>query len=277
MKEDSAGRFPRPFRMRKAPEDPSSGVFYLLEEVLSMKTLFANLQENAGFVLVCLGVTALVFAIAWLSELLVMKKRHRLRAARTITVISMCAALSAILMLLELPLFFAPSFYKLDFSELPVFICTFYLGPLAGVICEFLKVALKLLLKGTTTAFVGDFANFIVGCVWLLPASILYQATLSKKGAAWSLALGVLCLCVFGSAFNAWYLLPKFSQLYGLPMDAIISMGTSVNAAIRDVGTLVLFAVVPFNLLKGTLVSVLTFLLYKRVEKLLFRWPAKQG
>ena len=81
-------------------------------------------------------------------------------------------------------------------------------------------------------------------------------------------------MTVFGSFFNAVYLLPKFSELYGIPLEAIIAMGTDVNASITSVSTLVLFAVVPFNILKGVVVSLLTFLLYKRVEKALFRRKA---
>ena len=76
-------------------------------------------------------------------------------------------------------------------------------------------------------------------------------------------------MTTFGSAFNAIYLLPKFSQLYGMPLDAIVAMGTDVNASITSVSTLVLFAVVPFNVLKGIVVSLVTLLLYKRVERLL--------
>ena len=208
-----------------------------------MKTLFASISENVQFVLLCLAVTAAVVLLAWGGERLVMKKRHRLNTAHTITTVGMLAAISGVLMVIELPLFFAPPFYKLDFSELPVLICAFSLGPAAGVVCEFLKV----------------------------PASILYQKLLSKKGAVASLALGTGVMTVFGSLFNAWFLIPRFAVMYGLPLDAIIAMGTQVNGAITDLSTLVLLAVVPFNLLKGVLVSVLTFFLYKRVERLFFR------
>ena len=209
--------------------------------------------------------------LAWVSEKLVMRRRHRLNAAHTITTIAMLAAISGVLMVIEIPLFFAPSFYKLDFSELPVLICAFYLGPVSGVVCEFLKVLIKLLLKGTSTAFVGDLANFLVGCSFVLPAAIMYQKTLSKKGAVVSLAVGTAVMTVFGSFFNAWFLIPRFAVMYGMPLEAIVSMGTQINGAITNLSTLVLFAVVPFNLLKGVLVSLLTFFLYKRVEKLFFR------
>ena len=135
--------------------------------------------------------------------------------------------------------------------------------------CEALKILLKLLLKGTSTLFVGDFANFVVGCSLILPASIVYHCNKTKKGAVIGLAIGTLVMTVFGSLFNAVYLLPKFAQIYGMPLEAIIAMGTQVNASITSVSTLVLFAVVPFNILKGILVSFLTMLLYKRVQRLL--------
>ena len=97
-----------------------------------MKTLFASISENVQFVLLCLAVTAAVVLLAWGGERLVMKKRHRLNTAHTITTVGMLAAISGVLMVIELPLFFAPPFYKLDFSELPVLICAFSLGPVAA-------------------------------------------------------------------------------------------------------------------------------------------------
>ena len=132
------------------------------------------------------------------------------------------------------------------------------------------------MLKGTTTAYVGDFANFVVGCTFILPASIIYHARPGKKTALIGMAVGTLIMTVFGSAFNAIYLLPKFSELFGLPLDTIVGMGTAVNGAINSVSTLVLFAVVPFNLLKGIVVSALTFLLYKRISPILHRNDAKR-
>ena len=84
------------------------------------------------------------------------------------------------------------------------------------------------------------------------------------------MAVGTLCMTVFGSLFNALYLIPKFAELFHLPIDQIVAMGTAVNKGITSVPTLVLFAVVPFNLIKGIVDSALTYLLYKRVEFLLF-------
>jgi riboflavin transporter FmnP len=173
--------------------------------------------------------------------------------------------------MLDFPLLFlAPEFYKLDFSELPVMLCGFYLGPAAAVACEGVKILLKLLMKGTSTAFVGDFANFCVGCSLVLPAVIVYHLHKSRKSAIWGLIAGTVTITVFGSAFNAIYLLPKFAQLYGMPLDVIIGMGTTVNPGISDISTFVLLAVAPLNLIKGAMISILTMLLYKRVARPLF-------
>ncbi len=222
-------------------------------------------MENIGFILTCLAIFAGLFLLALGFEKLLVKQRKKLSDTHYITYTAILSAMAGVLMLLEIPLFFAPSFYKLDLSELPVMICTFYLGPVAGVVSELIKVTLKLILKGTSTAFVGDFANFAVGCSFVLPASVVYHSRPNRKQAILGLIVGTLVMTIFGSAFNAIYLLPKFSALFGMPLDAIVAMGTKVNKAITSVSTLVLFAVVPFNLLKGVIVSILTMLLYKRV------------
>ena len=228
-------------------------------------------MENLKFILVCLAVFAGLVLLAVLAEKLLMKHKKRFSDTHYITYTAVFSTMAGVLMLVEIPLFFAPGFYKIDLSELPVLICTFYLGPVAGVVSELLKVCIKLLLKGTSTAFVGDFANFAVGCSFVLPASVVYHARPSRRSALLGLIVGTLVMTVFGSAFNAIYLLPKFAQLFGMPMEVIIGMGTKVNANITSVVTLVLYAVVPFNLLKGVVVSLLTLLLYKRISPLLHK------
>ena len=233
-----------------------------------------TLKENLGFVLVCLVIFAALCLLALGFEKWLCQGRKKLSDTHYAAYVAIFAAMAGVLMLIEIPLPFAPPFYKIDLSELPVLICTFYLGPVAGVVTELIKVLLKLLLKGTSTAFVGDFANFAVGCSFVLPASVVYHARPSKKTALIGLVAGTLVMTVFGSAFNAIYLLPKFSELYGMPLEAIVGMGTKVNPRITSVSTLVLFAVVPFNLLKGAIDALLTLLLYKRISPLLHRGDA---
>ena len=236
-----------------------------------MKELLASAKENLTFILVSALIIAGILIVAALAQKYICKSMPKRRGARYVAFVAMFGAIAAVLMLFEIPLFFAPSFYKIDLSEIPVLMCSFYLGPVAGVICELLKIIVKLLLKGTSTMFVGDFANFVVGCTFVLPASIIYHVKKSKKTAIIGMASGTAVMTVFGSLFNAVYLLPKFATIFGMPLEAIIGMGTEVNRAINSVSTLVLFAVVPFNLLKGIVVSVATLFLYKRLEPIFFR------
>lgn len=233
-------------------------------------------MENLKFFAVCAAALAAMLLIAAAAEKYICHDKKKLGSTHYVTYSAVFAAMAGVLMTLEIPLFFAPTFYKLDFSELPVLICTFYLGPVAGVATEFIKILVKLLLKGTSTAFVGDLANFLTGCAFILPASIIYHAKPGKKTAIIGMAAGTLILAVFGSLFNAVYLIPKFAEMYGMPLEAIVSMGSEVNGAINSVITLVLFAVVPFNLVKGIVVSLITYLLYKRISPLLHKGDEKR-
>ena len=96
-------------------------------------------------------------------------------SVRTIAQIGMLGAVAMILMMFEIPLPFAPSFYKIDFSEVPVLVGAFTMGPLAGALIELVKILLNLLIRGTSTAGVGDLGNFLVGCAMCIPASLIYQ------------------------------------------------------------------------------------------------------
>lgn len=235
-----------------------------------MHGLWSDILENLSFIAIC---TAIIVALALLAKLAerTLSDMRKVSNASYISIVGICAAIATVLHMLDFPLLFmAPDFYKVDFSELPVLLCGFYLGPTATVACEGIKIVLKLLFKGTSTAFVGDFANFAVGCSLVLPATIIYHAHKSKHSAILGLAVGSLCMSVFGSAFNAIYLLPKFAQLYGIPLDTIVGMGTKINGSIHNVTTFVMICVAPLNLLKSSVVSVLTMLLYKRVARPLF-------
>lgn len=235
-----------------------------------MEDLFQSLKDNLTFVLVCIAIIAALVLAAKLIERILPGLR-KVPPARRLCIIAICSAIATVLHLLDFPLLFlAPEFYKLDFSELPVMLCGFYLGPSAAVTCEALKILLKLLFKGTSTAFVGDFANFVVGCSLVLPAAAIYHIRRKRAFALTGLAVGTVVLTIFGSAFNAVYLLPKFSQLFGLALDKIVAMGGAINPGIQSVSTFVLLAVAPLNLIKGISVSILTILLYKRIARPLF-------
>lgn len=249
-------------------------------DTMGQKTLLQTITENAVFVAEFIGIVAALVLAAYLMEKAFKKRegdRERVLSTRKVAVCGMFAAISAVLMVLEVPVPFAPPFYGLDLSELPILIGTFAFGPVAGVLIEFCKIVLKIFFKPTSTAFVGELANFVVGCSFILPASAVYLLHKTRKNAVIGVIAGTLCMTVFGTAFNAVYLLPKFAQLFDMPLDAIVSMGTAVNPSIRSVVTLVILAVAPLNLLKGGLVSVITMLIYKKISPIIKEGAKKQG
>lgn len=233
-----------------------------------MKDLFQNVADNAMYVLSFLLVIAAVFAAAALLEKAARRKSGTSESAfstRKMAVIGMFSAIAMILHLFDFPLPFAPGFYKLDFSELPVLVGAFAFGPAAGVAIESVKILLKLFIKGTSTAFVGDLANFAVGCSFVLPASAIYAFRKTKRTAVIACAAGTFVLTIFGTAFNAVYLLPAFSRLYGIPLEQLLAMGGAVNPLVQE-GSIVSFVVAcvaPLNLVKGISVSLAALLVYK--------------
>ena len=188
-------------------------------------------------------------------------KQNHLLSVRNVTVMAMFGALAAVLMIFEVPLpFIAPSFYGMDISEVPVLVGTFALGPVAGVVMELVK----LILKPTSTGFVGEFANFCFGCSLVLPAGIIYRLKKTKKGAVMGMAAGTVIMTIVAVILNAVVMLPFYSHF--MPLDTIIAAGAAINPAISNVWTFVILAVGPFNILKGAIVSLLTALVYKRVS-----------
>ncbi|MCR5755729.1 MAG: ECF transporter S component [Acetatifactor sp.] len=239
-----------------------------------MSELFSNVAQNAVFVLEFLGIIVAMFIIAVLLEKAAQKKRgvkEPVFGTRKMAMVGMFSAVAVILMLFEFPLPFAPVFYKLDFSELPILIGTFAFGPAAGVMMEFIKILLKLFIKGTSTAFVGDLANFLVGCSFILPASVVYAFGKTKKSAIFACITGSVVMTIFGTALNAVYLLPTFAELYGMPLDALLAMGSEVNPLVKsdDIVSFVMACVAPLNIIKGVSVSVITLLVYKPLSPII--------
>ena len=187
-------------------------------------------------------------------------------SVRTTVKIGMLAAISVVLMLFEIPLPFAPSFYEIDFSEVPVLIGAFAMGPVAGAAIELVKILLNLVITGTDTAGVGELANFIIGCSLCLPAAIIYKRKKTRKGAMIGMAAGTALMVVIGCLINAYVMLPAYSAAFGLPIDALVQMGTAVNPSITSLSTFVILAVAPFNLLKAVLVSLIVLLIYKKIS-----------
>lgn len=181
--------------------------------------------------------------------------------------VGVLSAIAGALMFLEIPLWFAPSFYKLDFSDIIALFGGFALGPAAGAVIELIKNVLHILIKGTTTGFVGELANFLTGCALVMPAALFYKFKRTKKTAIWGLITGTLCLAVIGAVLNYYVLIPVYSKF--MPIEAILEMSAKINPNITDLKKLIVLAVVPFNLFKGVVDSIIVLIFYKRLAFLL--------
>ena len=192
------------------------------------------------------------------------------QTVQKLTYTGILAALAFVIMLWEIPLWFAPPFYKIDFSEVPVLLGGLLFGPACGISVEALKIVLHLIFKGTSTAYVGELANFIIGCCFVVPASIVFKVHVHKKNAAVAAVIGciigIVCMAAGGALINYFVLIPAYSTMYGLPLEKIIEMGHAANHAITDLKALILLAVVPFNLLKGILSAGVGLLLYRTLK-----------
>ena len=171
-------------------------------------------------------------------------KMSQIGKTRYMVQVAMLGAAAVVLMFFDIPLPFAPSFYKI-------------------------KILLNLVMKGSTTAGVGEVANFLIGCAYVMPAAWIYKTQKTKKNAMIGMAVGTVFLAAAGGLLNAFVLLPAYAAAFGMPMDALVGMGSAVNKAITSLPTFVLFAVVPFNIIKGVVVSLVTMLLYKHISRLL--------
>lgn len=191
--------------------------------------------------------------------------KEKLLTTKNVAVMGMFSALAAVLMLFEIPLpFIAPSFYGLDLAEVPILVGTFALGPVAGIIMEVVKVLIKLLMKPTSTGFVGEFANIAIGCSLVVPAGLIYHLRKTKKSAMVGMIIGSVFMAVAGVVINAVVMLPFYSNF--MPLETIIAAGAAINPAVSNIWTFAIICVGPFNLLKGAVVSVITSLVYKRVS-----------
>lgn len=199
--------------------------------------------------------------------------KNKVLTTRNLVLIAMLAAIAAVLTVFDFPLLFiAPNFYKLDFSEVPILIGTFAMGPVAGMLMKLVKILLNLLFNGTSTAYIGELANFIMGCAFVVPAGIIYKINHTRKGAMIALGSSIVIMTVAACLVNGLLLLPWYASHFFASaggMDAILQAGAKVHPSIGTLPGFLLLCVAPFNLVKGILSGLITAVLYKRVSFLI--------
>ncbi|NLO81647.1 MAG: ECF transporter S component [Clostridiales bacterium] len=188
---------------------------------------------------------------------------------RDITKIALLSAIAFVLMVFaEFPIPLFPAFLKFDISDLPALIGAFAMGPVAGVIIEFVKNLVHFFFRSETGG-VGNLANFVVGVSFVFPAGLVYSLNKTRKGALIGMAVGTVAMAFLASLANYYVLIPLYAKLYS--MEAILEMMNKGNKAIVDLKTYILYAVIPFNILKAAIISLIAMLIYKKVSPILHR------
>ncbi len=182
------------------------------------------------------------------------------------------AAISTLLRFLETPLPLLPAFLKLDFSNIPALIGGYALGPAAGT--AILLVKNLIYLPFSSTMGVGEIADFVISASLVLTASLIYKFDKTRKGAIKGMAIGSAAMSlIVGPMMNYFVLIPFYAWLFfGSSVDAIIAIAAAVNTGINSVWTYILYAVIPFNIVKCLAVCVITGLLYKPLSPMLHKY-----
>lgn len=186
---------------------------------------------------------------------------------KDMTKVAMLSVIGFVLMYFQLPLtFVAPPFMKLDISDLPVLMGAFTMGPVYGIIIAALKNLMHIIFKGTMTAGVGELSNFIISSTFAVVSSYIYRKHKTYKGAVLSMTVGVLAMTILAMTSNYFVVFPLYGKV--MPMEAIIAMGSAITPKITGLFTMMIYSVLPFNLIKGFTTSAVMMLVYKKISPL---------
>lgn len=189
------------------------------------------------------------------------------RKLRNLVKVGILSAMSFILMFIQFPIPIAPPFMKVDLADVPALIGGFSMGPIYGVLVQLIKNLLNL--TKTSTGGVGEISNFIVGGLFVFISASIYQRKKTKRTATIALIAGMLIMTLTATISNAFVIFPLYGKIMGIGMDTFVQMTQKVNGLVNSYFTLMIFAIVPFNLVKAIIEIFVTKLLYKRVSRIL--------
>ena len=166
-------------------------------------------------------------------------------------------------MYIEFPLPFMPPFLKVDLSGAVVLIGAFIFG--IGPAITMIGIKDLIHLTQSQTGGSGELADFLMLSTLVIVAVLLYRAHKSHKMAAVGCVIGSVAMACMGMLTNYFLIIPFYSAV-GMPIDAILGACAAVNPAINGMGAYLLIGVLPFNLIKGAILTVITMLAYKKLS-----------
>ena len=188
---------------------------------------------------------------------------------KKIAFIGLMGAVSAVLMLFRFPIPFMPPFLSFDLSGLMEMLGGFMFGPMAAACIIVVKILLQLVMQGSFSLGTGELQNLILSCSYVLPALIIYHRNKTKKMAITGMAVSTIFVSVMAVFTNLYLIIPFYVKLFGMSMDDIITMCRTVNPAMKNVTSMAVFGLLPFNLIKYGVTSLVTFIVYKRLSRVI--------
>lgn len=180
--------------------------------------------------------------------------------------IAILGAISGAIMMLKIKIPIFPFFLSLDFSDIPGVVGALVFGPLAGVLIQAIKIASNLLFQGSFTFGVGELANFLSGISFVLPLAFIYKLKPNLKGVIYGGIAGTLATTLVMCVSNYWFFIPLYAKAFKTDVQYFVdiaSMLPVLGKYIHDLKDMILINFLPFNLLKGFLVTCITLLSYK--------------
>lgn len=187
-------------------------------------------------------------------------KKQSLFSTKQMVTISLLSTLAYVLMLIHLPFKFL-GFLELEFSDVPAIIATLTYGAGAGVVVEFIKNMIKMV-TASTTGGVGEIANFIISIAYIIPLGFLFKRLQNKQKVILSFLGGMVGFLVAGIVVNYFITVPLYAKLFG-GMDTVVGVASATVPAIKNLATVVVLGITPFNFVKGILMSVAGYFVYK--------------
>ena len=197
-------------------------------------------------------------------------KKSGLSSAKTISKVGVLSAIAYILMFISIPLPIFPSFLKIDLSDIPAIFGGMSLGPMAGLAIVIVKNFLQGI-TASTTGGVGEFANVVIGGSYVLIVCFFYRKLKCTKGVVIGGSLGIAVMTTMGCLMNYYIMMPLYAVVYGMPLEQIVQMGTVINTKVTDLMTFVIWMIAPFNILKASIMTIVTLPLFKKMEKILIK------
>lgn len=195
-------------------------------------------------------------------------KSNKYMSARVIAQIGILATISYFLRFIEFPLPIFPVFLKLDISDVPAVFGGLAMGPAAGFIILTIKNIMQIISGGSSTGGIGEIANLVIAGAYVVVVCMAYKKLRSKKGVIIGSIIGTIAMAITGAIIDYYVIFPLYAKIM-IPMEQIIQMGQIINPRVTDLYKFMIWLVIPFNIIKGVLTTIVILPLYEKMSKII--------